>query len=1174
MGWDNVDGTSLGVRYLPTLYQPCRFCLLGVWISWFVGVGWTFLYPQRAQCGLDHRYLDVGIRSKPAKLISGHHYFIASRYRRTTSCTFQRCNRCFQVKPFFCKHPNLKNRNLHGFKRNDCFLHRHPFPFRRMYRPFDGSLGHLTFIDEFQSCIKKGVKLQAGFLWLAASFYICQIHLFAANWMKFTSVDRMEWFAYDGFELSSGYRVSSRFPRSLVRRAILLRRKQSACNISTPNACYPCRWSTCDTKASGHKLQVFDQKGCWTSFFQTPLLYIHDMCFNPLLGVRVGEAKNPGPDAMEFLDIGTFNPTQLLHKEDDIIQWGRGIYTACETSMTPIAHQITNGKFRRAGWFTRWSQFVSPQQPKTSQLRGKAGGTAILSTFPLKPYVEPCPEILRNSERFCEGIAQVHCNTNLYISAMYGFPIANAYLNALQMNNDLFSPIAERALNFQGPAIITGDFNCDLKDLVAWRTLQSAGWHDAALLDSRIHNRAPQPTCREATRRSFILVNAHIAARLDNCRTCDDFLFSCHPLLLAKVNFQNLIQPQLMWTLPKATDDLMFDNDLQTQQVQNDLQTWGNDFDKALETHDADKAANLFARLVQNSWVASNVDVEGNHLHLQQKYLGRDCIQLLRKRQCSIPVVRKGRDGDFEPIGGQTNISIRRHTRQLRRLETLVLQVRAKSKSGVKGANQKCQELWESILGATGFHKSFSWWIGENLGWFVPQFCPHVEYLESLKDTFRKWHNHESYQYYLHRQRVRRISVALDAEKGGRLAFQELKDPPLAPLTFLTKTVESQVVKVKWPKQGLRKIRLGTVTQFDINLPVHFQNQTVKITGQAGSELSVDPPLKLRDQNMTITQHDSVADPSRLQGHLAQAWNQHWIRDHPPDDWVEEWKDIGPLLEHLPDLPTKAFQPCTIETWKKHCKNLNKRSSRGGCGFSVVEMLSFPPILVRLLFKIFEACEHGMPWPSRWVTAKVCMLSKCDNPKSPFDARPITVFGVLYRQWSRIRSREILQYMASFMPVELAASTKGVAADAVACLITHIAETAVNRGESMCGIGIDLTRCFNTLPRYPIILALRKLGVPEAYISAWDSMLRCMTRTLTVGNSQSILLPSTTGAPEGCGMSVVAMACITYWCGRFILDRVPPARPICYADNWNVLSNTPKFLLDAIKCIEFFVQKL
>ena len=64
------------------------------------------------------------------------------------------------------------------------------------------------------------------------------------------------------------------------------------------------------------------------------------------------------------------------------------------------------------------------------------------------------------------------------------------------------------------------------------------------------------------------------------------------------------------------------------------------------------------------------------------------------------------------------------------------------------------------------------------------------------------------------------------------------------------------------------------------------------------------------------------------------------------------------------------------------------------------------------------------------------------------------------------------------MPVELAASTKGVAADAVACLITHIAETAVNRGESMCGIGIDLTRCSNTLPRLSDNLGFTQVRCP------------------------------------------------------------------------------------------------
>lgn len=117
------------------------------------------------------------------------------------------------------------------------------------------------------------------------------------------------------------------------------------------------------------------------------------------------------------------------------------------------------------------------------------------------------------------------------------------------------------------------------------------------------------------------------------------------------------------------------------------------------------------------------------------------------------------------------------------------------------------------------------------------------------------------------------------------------------------------------------------------------------------------------------------------------------------------------------------------------------------------------------------------------------------------------------------------------MPVELAAATNGISADTVACLISHAAETAINKGESVCGIGIDLTRCFNTLPRHPLILASRKLGVPEVYMPAWSAMLSGMTRTLTISNSQGPLIPSTTGTPEGCGTSVAAMASITFWCG-------------------------------------------
>lgn len=1077
-----------------------------------------------------------------------------------------------RIRHFRYSHPKQFSTNIHEEEDFLCdwnFQHDHSFRSKltSFFRHSTTYIWRQVIQHGFFDCLWIGLKLQSFPFRLLSTILFCQVHLFAINWMISTSDRNHGWW-------------EPKCPSSGRFSHVHCNIRFSPWKLHVKNGPTPWKVHYPSHDASNRVIRYFRhcaalwKKRCEFTPGKCSYCFEVGSNHNPFCGMRVGEAKNPGPEPHRGLDIGTFNPTQLLNKEDDVLQWGQGIYTACETSVTPVAHQVVNGKFRKAGWFSRWSQFVEPQQPKTSQIRGKAGGTAILSTYPLKPYMEPCPDILCNTDRFCEGVAQIHCNTNIYVSAMYGFPIANAYLNALQMNNSLFTPIAERALNFQGPAIITGDFNCDLKDLVAWKTLTNTGWWDAAQLDSFLYNRAPQPTCRESTRRSFVLVNSHLASRLIQCRTCDDFLFSSHPLLLANFDLETLIQPQQIWTLPKATDDLLFDSDAQNHQIEKDLNEWGDKFSDAITSKSPDYAAQLFARLVQNSWVASNVDVEGNPLPLQPGFLGRDRIKLIQKKHCSIPLIHKGRDGTFEPCCGQSSISIRRHTRQMRRLETLVLQVKSRQKTGNIGAEQKCQDLWDSIRNAKGFHKSFSWWIGSNLGWFVPEVCPHIEYLTSLKEKFYRWHNDELHRYYLHRRRMHKISVALDTTKGGRLAFRELKDPPLAPLTFLAQSSTSQVVKVKWPKQGLTQIKVSDGTLFDHCHPLHFQGQTCRIVRQSGVFIEVDPPLKLRNNDMKITQHNATADPDKLQDVLANAWNQHWTRDLPPQQYEDDWKDIGPILEHLPDMPEKAFTPFSLDVWNKHCKGLNKRSSRGGCGFSVIEMVSFPPLIVQQLFRIFEACEHGMPWPSSWVTAKVCMLSKCENPKSPFDARPITVFGVLYRQWSRIRSREILAYMASFMPVELAAATNGISADTVACLITHIAETAINKGESVCGIGIDLTRCFNTLPRHPLILALRKLGVPEVYIQAWSAMLSGMTRTLTISNSQGPLLSSTTGTPEGCGMSVAAMACITFWCGRYILDQVPVARPICYADNWNILTQIPRDLMQSIESIQFFVEKL
>ena len=178
--------------------------------------------------------------------------------------------------------------------------------------------------------------------------------------------------------------------------------------------------------------------------------------------------------------------------------------------------------------------------------------------------------------------------------------------------------------------------------------------------------------------------------------------------------------------------------------------------------------------------------------------------------------------------------------------------------------------------------------------------------------------------------------------------------------------------------------------------------------------------------------------------------------------------------------------------WNTHLKGLKTKTARGGCGFTASEMAQFPPSLLLWLFRIFQKCESGARWPKNWVLARVSMLAKTPHPQSPFDARPITVFSILYRQWARVRSKQILSHMTSYMPRQVAMATSRIPADVAAAYVALQVEKANNEGSLLAGLGIDLRRCFNTLPRWPLEMAMRRLGIPSQYIAGWTSMLKSM----------------------------------------------------------------------------------
>ena len=73
-------------------------------------------------------------------------------------------------------------------------------------------------------------------------------------------------------------------------------------------------------------------------YFDTPdflSIGFSDLFWHPLLGTRIGEASNPGPQVTsQTLTLAVLNPTVLTERQQDIVDLGADIISLSETSAT------------------------------------------------------------------------------------------------------------------------------------------------------------------------------------------------------------------------------------------------------------------------------------------------------------------------------------------------------------------------------------------------------------------------------------------------------------------------------------------------------------------------------------------------------------------------------------------------------------------------------------------------------------------------------------------------------------------------------------------------------------------------------------------------------------------------------------------------------------------------
>lgn len=235
-----------------------------------------------------------------------------------------------------------------------------------------------------------------------------------------------------------------------------------------------------------------------------------------------------------------------------------------------------------------------------------------------------------------------------------------------------------------------------------------------------------------------------------------------------------------------------------------------------------------------------------------------------------------------------------------------------------------------------------------------------------------------------------------------------------------------------------------------------------------------------------------------------------------------------------------------MDKWMEVVRASPSGKSPGLCVRRYEDIQPLPKRCIEFLARIFEKLvDHGMS--ATLMRAKTVPLAKIDHPTCINHARPITILSCLYRVFARLLFKTVAPRWASVLPLPISGGLPGRGCKDIAYAPKHNVELAIENKSDLGGLSLDLVKAFNTFPRYSIALVMRRLGIKWQIVEFWLLSLSVMSRFPGVKNRFGKPLGATTGAPEGCPISVLSMVALSA-CYYYTI-YTPRVTPYCYADN-------------------------
>ena len=859
------------------------------------------------------------------------------------------------------------------------------------------------------------------------------------------------------------------------------------------------------------------------------------------------------------------NPTQLLSKEEVVAGWGAEICCLCETSHTVRASPLIQRKFARLGYKAVLGRAVADKfvvKDPLGSFRGLSKGVAVVSSLPVFGYEEQAiPPAVWESTRIVHCVVQVG-RLPLHMIVLYLAPGARTGTVRYESNACVLASAAALIEVLKGPILLVGDWNSPATEFEVIRQLQEhGGFQDLALVFQRRTGFEPQPTCMGVTRHTFAYGNTEVVGLLREVQVRFPHDLDKHSVLCIDLDVPRENPYVMKWLTPKGLTGAKPDLAKLRVHVEARVAQVRAEIYQLMEQDNVDGALARWSEEVETAGVLSSSELPESQW---KQFRGR-CTQLVPVRvRVSPPRLKSGRSGDFQPGMYEPTLRIRQWTKQVRRLQDLERLIKAADAPGSRVRGVQLSELWRAICVAPGFQGGFQVFLQKE-GFFVFASFPNTHWVKEV----RLWLQ-DSVQSVIraNAQSGRRLFVAALDESwrlaGGSLPCKLIKDPQLPKLSELRIVRELRLAPQRWSPQGLEWVTFRDVSFLEKGDRLNGSAQ-VTVKEVAGNRVQLSARLTRREAAGLIWSTVST-DPNTWCKEVLDGWNQYWCRD----EGDELPAEVGPYLERIGRHEPMVVPNLCLQDWKKALGRSKVHTMVGVDGFSVSDLQIVPDALVACLLDVFERIEEGSNWPTVCKKWLVILLRKEEQGLLTWGlVRPISVAGLLYRLWSKMRTMAMMKHACSLAsptvsPVLSTRSIWGLELD--------LLDRCVRVGVQASGFVLDVTKAFNILHRVLLKRLMIRYGFSEKIVDAWFAALCGMERQVLVGGAVYGSNVATTGVPEGDPMSVVAMFTFALFFRDVVRSMNVSVLPITFADNWEVFADSVDALVKVVQQLEPFLQ--